>query len=403
MTERPWRTDYWWTSPYNHIPEVSRTLTFDHRVILHDATLRDGEQTPGVVFRSEEKVRIAALLEELGVGRIEAGMPAVSEDDAKAIRAIARMGGRAQIMGFVRAMKSDLDQAKDCGCSGVIIEVPIGKPKLEYQFGWTWQKVLDVSVEAINYSKSLGLYTVYFPYDTTRADPVELENVLSGVARDAKPDAVGVVDTVGCALPEAIAYLVRKVKNLVGVPVEIHTHNDLGMAVINSIYAVAAGASVVHVCMNGMGERTGNAPLEEVAVALKVLCGVDTGIRFDKLKEASKVLRELSGFPMAPNKPIVGDGNFVRESGIGIDTVIKYPLAMFSLDPRFVGSSPGVVLGKKSGINSVKIKAEEMGIALSEEEARAVLNRVKQLGIAKKGTVSDREFAEIVKEVVGRP
>ncbi|HHW18765.1 MAG TPA: 2-isopropylmalate synthase [Firmicutes bacterium] len=399
MTERPWQTDNWWTSPYNHIPEVSRALTFPEKVVLHDATLRDGEQTPGVVFRSEEKVRIAALLQELGVARIEAGMPAVSEDDARAIRAIARMGGNAQIMGFVRAIKSDLDQAKDCGCSGVIIEVPIGKPKLDYQFGWTWQKVLDVSVEAIKYSKSLGLYTVYFPYDTTRADPVELENVLSGVARDAKPDAIGVVDTVGCALPEAIAFLVRKVKSLVGVPVEIHTHNDLGMAVVNSIYAVAAGADVVHVCVNGMGERTGNAPLEEVAVALKVLCGVDTGIRFEKLKEVSRIVRELSGFPMAPNKPVVGDGNFVRESGIGIDTVMKYPLAMFSLNPYFVGSFPGVVLGKKSGVNSIKMKAEEMGIQLSEEEARIILNRVKELGIAKKGTVSGAEFAEIVNEV----
>jgi len=309
------------------------------------------------------------------------------------------LGGKAKIMGFVRALQSDLDKASDCGCSGVIIEVPIGKPKLEHQFGWSWQRVLDISAEAIRYSKSLGLYTVYFPYDTTRADIQHLEKVLSTLAREARPDAVGVVDTVGCALPSAIAYLVKKVKSLVGVPVEVHTHNDLGMAVANSVYAVAAGADVVHVCINAMGERTGNAPLEEVAVALKVLCGVETGICFKKLKEASRLVRRLSGFPMAPNKPIVGDGNFVRESGIGIETVMRYPLAMFSLNPAFVGSSPQVVLGKKSGTNSVKFKAEKMGIEISEEEARLILARVKKLGIAKKGTVSDQEFAQILEEV----
>jgi len=259
--------------------------------------------------------------------------------------------------------------------------------------------VLDISAEAIRYSKALGLYTVYFPYDTTRADMQDLEKVLTTLAREARPDAVGVVDTVGCALPSAIGYLVRKVKSLTGVAVEIHTHNDLGMAVANSVYAVAAGAEVVHVCINGLGERAGNAPLEEVALALKVLCDVETGIRFDKLKEASKLVRTLSNFPMVPNKPIVGDGTFVRESGIGIETVMRYPLAMFSLNPAFVGSAPKVVLGKKSGTNSVMLKGQEMGIQLGEDEARLVLARVKALGIAKKGTVSDQEFLKILQEV----
>ena len=397
--KRPWRTSDFWTSPYNFIDQVTRGMHFPERVQVHDATLRDGEQTPGVVFRKEEKVRIAALLEEIGVHRIEAGMPAVSEDDFAAIRDISSHRGPAKIMAFVRALKSDLDQAKECGCDGAIIEIPIGKPKLEYQFNWSWQRVLETSVEAIKYSRSLGLYTVYFPYDTTRADEDELEKVLRGVAEEAPPDSVGIVDTMGCALPQAIQYLVRKVKDIMGVPVEIHCHNDLGMGVVDSIAALAAGAEVVHVCVNGMGERTGNAALEEVTVALKVLCGVDTGIRFERLREVSQVVKELSGFPLVPNKPVVGGGNFVRESGIGIDTVMKYPLAMFALNPRFVGSAPGVVLGKKSGLTSIKMKLQEFGMELPEDDMKALLKQVKDCSIEKKGLVSDDEFRQMVERL----
>jgi isopropylmalate/homocitrate/citramalate synthase len=397
MASTPWRTENYWTSPYNHIAEVTDSLSLPPKVILHDATLRDGEQTPGVVLRKEEKVEIAVMLDRFGVERIEAGMPAVAKDDAEAIREISKRGLKAKIFAFARATVGDIELAKEVGAEGVIVEIPIGQPKLEFQFGWTWKNVLERSIKAVNRARELGLYTVYFPYDTTRSQPEDLENLLKGVMNECPPDSVGVVDTMGCALPQAISYLVRKVKSLTGLPVEIHTHNDLGLGVADALAAAAAGASVIHTCVNGIGERTGNAALEEVAMCLKVLYQLDVPYKFELLPELSGLVKACTGFPMAPNKPLVGSGNFVRESGIGADTVQKYPLAMFSLHPKFVGQKPQMVLGKKSGKLSVQQKLEDLGLGeLEGEKVEAVLARVKQIGIERKGLVTDQEFTELV-------
>jgi isopropylmalate/homocitrate/citramalate synthase len=397
MSDTPWRSNFHWTSPYNHLPEVQNTLSLPPKVILHDATLRDGEQTPGVVLRKQDKIEIAALLDQFGIERIEAGMPAVSSEDAEAIREISRMKLKAKIFAFARATVGDIELAKEVGADGVVIEVPIGQPKLEYQFRWTWKDVLAKSVDSIRRAREIGLTAVFFPYDTTRSKPEDLENLLKGLMNEAPPDSIGLIDTMGCALPQAISWLVRKIKSLTGLPVEIHTHNDLGTAVANSLVAVAAGATVVHGCINGMGERTGNAALEEIAVGLKVLYNLDVPYQFAMLPKLSRRVRELTQFPVAPNKPVVGERIFIRESGIGVDMVVKYPLSMFSLDPGFIGQKPSVVLGKKSGKLSVQQRLEELGLGeLSPEQAETVLSRVKQMGSAKRGLVTDEEFKTLV-------
>ena len=169
MKDKYYRENEWWVSPYNFVPEVREKFELPAKVSIHDATLRDGEQTPGVVFSIAEKIAIAEKLDEVGVERIEAGMPAVSEQDFEAIKQISKMGLKAKIYTFARAMNTDIDKALECGCHGVIVEVPIGYPKLKYQFKWTWEDVLRKSVGVINYAKSRGLHVVYFPYDTTRA------------------------------------------------------------------------------------------------------------------------------------------------------------------------------------------------------------------------------------------
>ncbi|MBA7550976.1 Homocitrate synthase [subsurface metagenome] len=202
----------WWISPYNFSEEVVESFDLPHKVQIHDATLRDGEQTPGVVFRKEDKVRIAKGLNEIGVERIEAGMPAVSSEDFEAIKEITKLGLKSKIFTFARALKSDIDSAVECGANGVIIEIPIGYPKLKYQFGWSWEDVLKKSIDVINYAKECKLYTVYFPYDTTRAREEDLDNLFTGIMKYSSPDSIGIVDTMGCALPEAIQYLVRKAK-----------------------------------------------------------------------------------------------------------------------------------------------------------------------------------------------
>jgi len=398
MENRHIQEEMWWVSPYNFVDEVRGGLELPEKVEIHDATLRDGEQTPGVVFRKDDKVRIAQMLDEVGIERIEAGMPAVSDEDFAAIKEITRLGLKAKIYSFARAMTVDIDKAVECGCHGVVIEIPIGYPKLAYQFKWTWEDVLRKSIDCINYARKRNLHTVYFPYDTTRSREEDLTNLLTRLMEVAPPDAVGVVDTMGCALPEAIKYLVRKVKKLTGLPVEIHTHNDFGMGVATELAAVAAGADVVHSCVNGLGERTGNAAMEELMVGLHILLGMKTPYRFDKLIKLSELVSSLSGMKLAGNKPVVGSGNFIRESGIGIDLVMTKPLAMFGTAPRLTGREAEIVLGKKSGKASITYTLEKMGIKnVSDEAVTEMLKEVKEKGTQKKGLLSPEEIQEIVK------
>jgi methanogen homocitrate synthase len=401
MSEAYYRENEWWVSPYNFIPEVRNMYQLPPRVSIHDATLRDGEQTPGVVMTVADKVAIAEKLDEVGVERIEAGMPAVSPQDFQAIKEISRLGLKAKIYTFARAMNADIDKALECGCHGVIIEIPIGYPKLKYQFKWTWEDVLRKSVDVINYAKSRGLYTVYFPYDTTRARHEDLTNLLTRIMQDAPPDSVGVVDTMGCILPEAMKYMVRLVKSLTKLPVEVHTHNDFGMAVATELAGVEAGAECVHSCSNGLGERTGNAALEELMVALHVLYGYNTRYKLAKLPELGELVSRISRFPTSANKPILGDRNFTRESGIGVDLVVKEPLAMFGTHPALTGRIGDVVLGKKSGRASITYHLERIGITDADDEAvTEMLRLVKERGIEKRGLLDPDEFREIVDSVL---
>jgi isopropylmalate/homocitrate/citramalate synthase len=394
--------DKWWVSPFNLVPDVRKTFSLPARVEIHDATLRDGEQTPGVVFSIADKVAIAEKLAECGVDRIEAGMPAVSDQDFKAIKEITRLGLKSKIYTFVRAMTADIDKSVECGATGVILEIPIGYPKLMWQFKWTWEDVLRKSIDVINYAKKHNLEVVYFPYDTTRARQEDLENLLPRLMEVCQPDSIGIVDTMGCILPEGMKYMVRLVKKLTnGLKVEAHTHNDFGMAVATELAAVEAGAEVVHSCSNGLGERTGNAALEELIVALHVLYGYDTHYQLAKLPELGELVRRLSNLPIAVNKPILGSRNFTRESGIGVDLVVKQPLAMFGTHPALTGRSGDVVLGKKSGKASITYTLEQMGITgTSDEAVNEMLQMVKERSIDKRGLITPDEFREIADRVL---
>ncbi|MCR8725162.1 2-isopropylmalate synthase [Frigidibacter sp. ROC022] len=400
MRENHFEEGKYWVSPYNFIPEVRKELALPPKVQIHDATLRDGEQTPGVVFSIDDKIRIASKMDEIGVDRIEAGMPAVSPQDAEAIKQISKLGLKARIFTFARALKQDIDMALECGAHGVIIEVPIGYPKLVTQFGWSWEDVFRKSRDVINYAREQGLYAVFFPYDTTRARPQDLENLCKGIMAESPPDSIGIVDTMGCATPEAIKYMVRWVKGMTGLPIEIHTHNDFGMGVATELAAVTAGAEVVHSCGNGLGERTGNAALEELMLGLDLLYGYETGYRLDKLPELGDLLAELSNVPIARNKPVLGSGNFIRESGIGIQYVMHDPLVMFGTHPALTGRSGEVVLGKKSGKASIVYKLEQLGLGeATEDELAEILGQVKQKGIALRSILDDDQFKAIVANV----
>ncbi|MCM1567341.1 MAG: 2-isopropylmalate synthase [Dehalobacter sp.] len=397
MKNTYYKENAWWVSPYNDTSEVRTVINTAAKVEIHDATLRDGEQTPGVVFSLEDKIRIAEKLNEVGIERIEAGMPAVSKTDEMAIRVICKKNLKAKIFTFARAMRSDIDMAVDCGAHGVVIEIPIGYPKLKYQFNWTWEKVLEKSMDCINYAKSKGLYVVYFPYDTTRSRDEDLTNLMHGIMENSPPDSVGVVDTMGCALPQTIAYLVTKMKRLTGgLPIEVHTHNDFGMAVATEFAAVAAGAEVIHSCINGLGERTGNAATEELMVGLKILFGLENDYKLNKIQELSSLVEGISGVSLADNKPIVGKRNYTRESGIGVDLVLKQPLAMFATDPSLFNRKGDIVLGKKSGKASIEYFLDKLGIEVQQDAVEAIVQKVKATGEAKKGLLTEDEFIKII-------
>ncbi len=391
-----WISDDYYGSEYNFLKEIRDTFELPPAVQFHDATLRDGEQTPGVVFTKEKKVAIAKLLDDLGVDRIEAGMPTVTDEDFEAIKEIVALKLKARIMLFSRAMEIDIDKAAEARVDGLILEVPSGYPRVINQFPqWSFEDVIRNSVKAVKYAKSKGLYITFFPYDTTRAKPDFLEALYTAVVREAKADSVAVIDTIGCALPQSIYYLVKKVRSWVNVPVEIHTHNDFGMGIATTLAAVQAGAQVVHGCVTGLGERTGNAALEQIAVGLKCLLGMDVKLDFKKLHSVCKRTSELSNVPIPINAPVTGDVAYAREIGLGAKLFKTAPTTIFPLNPAMLARTPRIVLGKKSGKDSIKIKLDEHNLPYDDALVAKLVNEVKLAGIRKGTYLTDAEFLKL--------
>ncbi|MEM4297529.1 MAG: hypothetical protein QW815_04085 [Nitrososphaerota archaeon] len=366
----PWKSESHWVSPFNYI--LVKGLRFPEKIEIHDVTLRDGEQTPGVVLRAEEKLEIARALDELGVHRIEAGMPVVSPEDAQAVKLIATEGLRAKVFAFARLVKEDIDAALKADVSGIVTEGPVGIPKLT-QFGWSPENVVEKASEHVEYAKSHGLYTVFFGVDGTRADLNFLKHIYSTVVREAGADAIVVVDTFGCSTPEAFRILVEEIRKVVTVPIEVHCHNDFGFGTACSVAGLAGGASVVHVSVNGIGERAGNASLEEVALSLELLYGRRLGLNYRSLVRVSKLVEKLTGFTLPPNKPIVGDRVFTRESGIAVAGWMKYHLGSEAFLPEIVGNKHDVLVGKKSGKHSLEWKLKSLGVEATPEEVQSLL------------------------------
>jgi len=400
MREKQWVNENWWGSEFNFTEELRGQFKLPKKIKFHDATLRDGEQMAGIVFRKNDKIKIAKVLDSIGIDRIEAGMPAVTQEDFEAIKEISKLGLKAMITVFSRAAVADIDKAVESGAEGIILEVPSGYPRIKNQFPkWSYEDVIKKAVEGVKYAKSKGLYVIFFPYDTTRAEIDFLETLYKEVVEKGKPDSVAIIDTIGCALPQTIFYLVRKVKSWVNVPVEVHTHNDFGMGLATSIAGVEAGAEVVHGCLTGLGERTGNASLEQIIVALKVLLGMDVNIDFKKLYEACQKVSELSKVPIPINAPLIGDVAFAREIGLGTKLFNTAPTTLFPINPPFLNRKPKVVLGKKSGKDSINVKLAELNMNIDENQISTLLDQVKTFSIEKGTYLSDDEFVSIVNKL----
>jgi isopropylmalate/homocitrate/citramalate synthase len=380
--------DLIWTGGLNDAYEIGG------RVGLYDTTLRDGEQTVGVVLNPDEKLEIARLLDELGVDRIEAGFPRVSADDWEAVRLVSAAGLRAEVWGFSRAVPADLEALVELGVGHSVIESPISDLKLD-AIGVSREKMLDRITSAMRFAADHGIHAAFFGVDSSRAEPDFYRRVYAS-AVEAGAREVVVVDTLGIASPEAVAALVGETAELVGpdVPVHFHGHNDFGVATASAVAAVRAGASWVHGTINGMGERAGNANLAEVALALRALYGVESNLKLDRVREVSERVRQLSGYELEPWKPVTGDTLFRRESG-AVASQFHDPPSIEPYSSELVATRRGIVLGKKSGLDSIRIKAEELGIDLPEDRRADVLAKVKEAGTRKRGLVTDDEFRAI--------
>lgn len=335
--------------------------------------MRDGEQVPGLVFRKNDKLKIAQALGELGVQRIEVGMPAVAHED-KAAAEIAGLGLKAEIWGFARCTRSGTDACIDANLDSVVCEIATSDLKLKaYQL--TKDAVLDKMVDTVSCAKAHGLKVAFFDVDMTRTGLDFLKQVYLAAVNDAHADEVVSVDTLGVATPESFHYLTEKVRERVHVPLQCHCHNEFGLATATSIAAVKGGAEWVHVAVNGIGEKSGNTDLAEVAIALHLLYDIDVGLRYEKLTSISKLVQRLSGIEMPINRPIVGKGVFRRESGVTVQQLIAYPPAVEPYPPEFVGATREIVLGKKSGKHSIKWKLNELGINLSDQQVETLWKR----------------------------
>lgn len=386
-----------WVSELNARPEIRGAFP-RNEIRFYDTTLRDGEQTVGVVLSPEQKLEIARKLDELGVSRIEAGFPRVSPEDAEAIELMQKAKLKAELWGFSRAVKGDIDELVRLGVRASVIEAPTSDIKLK-AYGMTREDVQRRVVDAMSIAKQNGIRTAFFAVDGTRTELAFLKRIYLA-ALEAGASEIVVVDTIGACGPEAVAFLVREVCQWVGpsVPVHFHGHNDFGMATACAVAAVRAGATWIQGTINGMGERAGNADICEIALALRCLYDVPVALDLTKVRDVSEVVSKSSGYTLDAWKPLVGENLFMRESG-AVATQFHIPEAIEPYSAELVNARRGIVLGKKSGPDSVDLKCRELGLTITAEQRKPILAEVKRRAIAKRGLLSDEEFRAVVKAI----
>jgi len=342
-----------------------------------DTTLRDGEQTPGVSLNPDQKLEIATRLSDIGVDVIEVGSAAASEGERNAIRIISDAGLAAEICTYVRAVQQDIDFAADYGADSVHLVVPVSDLHIAKKMRKTRDQVAQMAYDAVDYAKSRGLIVELSGEDASRADQVFLRQIFSeGIDRHA--DRLCFCDTVGLLTPEKVSEYIPPIAAIA--PLSIHCHDDLGFAITNTMAALKCGASCAHVTVNGLGERAGNTPMEEVVMALEILYGYHTRIRKEEIYSLSTLVSRLTGVPLPINKAIVGEMAFTHESGIHAHGVIREPSTYESVSPEMVGRKRRIVLGKHSGSASVEAALHEMSYKADEPQVKEIVKRIKQLG-----------------------
>ena len=400
----PFRSESHWTSVHNWADPPS----FPDEITFHDTTFRDGEQQPGVVFDEDEKVELGTRFSEAGIDRLEPGFPPVSDADKRAITRLADAGLDADVFALSRCVKADVELALECGVDGVILEIPSSKHLLEHAYDWSYEQAIEYAIEATEYAGEQGLHVSFFCVDASRADPEDFLSILNRVVDEGHADSVNVVDTFGGLSPEGTRAIVRVVAEAFDLPIEIHTHNDFGLGVANTLAALSAGAEIAHTTVMGLGERSGNANFEEVATALRALYGVDLDLDYGAFTDLAEATAAAAGVDMPVSKPIVGQNQFGMEAGLIVHWWNKLqkkdmPLTLFPYHWDLVGNdAPKVTVGKMSGLATVVYWCERLGLAVPDDsEQEEILASIKAVSIAEKRPLELDEFVSIYRRVLG--
>jgi isopropylmalate/homocitrate/citramalate synthase len=361
----------------NYHPETAADRRIPESIVFWDETLRDGEQTPGVHFTPEEKLRVATMLSEMGVGVINAGIPVVSEEEARAVDLVAHAGLHAKILAAARTVPADVDAVIRSGATHIAIFVAASQVHLRYKLRMTEDQVHAASIASVRRAKEAGLHVAFVTEDTVRAPFPFVERLYRDV-QDAGADRLVVADTVGIMTPLTFRwYLTEFTRRVRPNDLSVHCHNDFGLATANTLAAIECGVRAPHVCVNGLGERAGNASFEEVVVALEALYGIRTGIRTERLTEVSRLVEELSGIPVAANKALVGYNAFSHEAGIHTHGILAHTLTYEPVQPQVVGARRNMILGKHTGKAALVEKLRERGITAPDPLLLELLRRVK--------------------------
>lgn len=380
---------------------TARELGAGDKVRIFDTTLRDGEQTPGVTVTPEQKIQIAIKLDELGIDAIEAGFPIVSQGEMQAVKAIAKQGLNAEICGLARTIEADIDAALRCELKYVHTFIATSDIHMQYKLKMTREQVLEKAVNAVEYAKKHGLQVEFSAEDATRSDRSFLIQVFKAV-KDAGADRLDIPDTVGYATPEYVAELVRQASSSTMLPVSVHCHDDFGLAVANSIAGINAGAACAHVTINGLGERAGNASLEEFVMGLQCLYQKKHGIKTELLYETSKFVSNTMGIVVQPNKAIIGENAFGHESGIHTHGVLNNPLTYEPISPELVGRKRWLMAGKHAGAHGIRAMLEEFGIKPTDDQLKVIVEKQKNIADGGK-PITTADLLSISGEVMGNP
>ena len=368
--------------------------TFAHPIAFWDETLRDGEQMPGVHFSPEEKLQIAELLSDVGVAVIDAGIPVVSEEETAAVSRLAHAGLKAKILASARTVPRDVEAVINSGATHAAIFVAASQVHLRYKLKMTQDEVRKASLASVRRAKEAGLHVAFVTEDTVRA-PFDFVARLYNEIQEAGADRLVVADTVGVMTPLTFRWWLKEFRRLVPArDLSVHCHNDFGLATANTLTALESGVTAPHTCVNGIGERSGNAAFEEVAFLLEKLYGVPTGLKLERIFELSRLVEELSGVPIAANKALVGYNSFSHEAGIHTHGILAHTLTYEPMQPEAIGRQRQMILGKHTGKAALAEKLKERGVTPSDPLLLELLRRVKETSQSR----SKRELRRLLTE-----